>query len=145
MAAASNELESRFGTLFLRTATPAKPSEIWVSLHINLGLPAEDGENAGEVSRTSFGNDTGYRRVLHGPSDAAWAESAGQPGLFYNASLIEFPTPLYSWGTVTGFALMAADEGDGVWARGSLVTPLVVNGSDPAPVFVAGALVFSFL
>ena len=144
MSAASNELESRLGYFVLRTGMPAKPSELWLGLYTGYNIPSETTGEGFEVSRTFFGNDTGYRRVLCGPGDAWWAENPTTPGQFYNAQIIQFPTAIYSWGGITGWALHPSDEGEGHWLSGFLTTPLVVNSGDPAPAFEAGSLIINF-
>lgn len=144
MSAASNELESRLGHYVLRTGMPTKPSELWLGLYLNYDIPSETTSTGHEVSRTFFGNNTGYVRVLCGPGDEWWTENPNMPGQFYNAQAIEFPVAIYSWGAITGWALHPSDSGESHWLSGFLTAPLVVNSSDPAPVFEAGSLIINF-
>lgn len=144
MSAASNELESRLGHFVLRTGVPDKPTALWVALYLIYTIPQETTDEGYEVSTTSFGSPTGYARVLFGPGDAYWVENPTTPGQFYNAQVIQFPAPILSWGTITGWALHPTDEGGSHWISGFLSAPLVVNGSDPAPAFEAGSLIVNF-
>ena len=144
MSAASNELESRLGHYVLRTGMPTKPTELWLGLYLFYNIPEETTASGYEVSRTFFGSPTGYARVACGPGDAWWTENPTTPGQFYNAQVIQFPVPIYSWGTITGWALHPTDSGDSHWISGFLSATLTVEGSDPAPVFEAGSLIINF-
>lgn len=144
MSAASNELESRLGHYVLRTGLPDKPAALWLGLYLNYAIPQETTDTGQEVSTLLLGVPTGYARVACGPSDAWWVENPTAPGQFYNAQAIQFPAPALNWGTITGWALHPTDTGGSHWVSGFLSAPLVVNGSDPAPVFEAGSLIINF-
>jgi len=144
MGMASDELESRIGRFVLRTGMPDKPSALWLGLYGSYNIPRETTATGSEVSRTFFGSDTGYRRVLCGPADEWWAENSSIPGQFYNVQTIEFPAALFSWGWITGWALHPTDEGAGHWISGFLTAPFQVSSGEPPASFVPGALIINF-
>lgn len=135
MSALSDYAENELIKHIFRTGSFTKPETLYIALHT--ANPTDAGTGA-EVSFT----DTGYARVLCGPSDATWTATSGTDGHTENVSDITFPTPTGStnWGSITHVSVRDADTGGNMLAYGALTVPKTVNQGDPAPKFVAGAL-----
>ena len=130
---ATDWLEVQIGTHLLRTSPWTKPTAVWVSLFTT--IPADDGTGGTEVSIIS----TGYGRVQHGPGDAQWSVPTGT-GVFSNLGVVQFGSPIDTWGSITSIGLWSAATGGTLYAKGALGTNVQVNSGDPAPAFAAGAI-----
>jgi len=148
---ASNYLENKIGDHVFRSATFAKPSQLWLALCA--GAPTD----AGLVGEFAGGN---YARVQCNPSDTNWTAtqggvsgvSSGTGGAISNANDLTFPAPTADWGVPLAFAIMDASTGGNLIAWGLLydsafavtgefVPPPAIKAGDPAPVLLAGSVV----
>lgn len=109
-----------------------------VPTHIGLltSDPGEPGSGASEVSSSG----TGYARIAIGSGATFWGAASG--GNVSNASAVDFPEALASWGTVTHFALFDAPSGGNMIASDALTVAKPIETGD-IPRFKAGSLVMS--
>jgi hypothetical protein len=77
-----------------------------------------------EVARLSDGDATGYTRVLC----AAWTISAG--GFVLNTAELDYGTPLFDWGQVSGWALCSAAVDGDLYAFGEFANPRLVGAGN---------------
>jgi hypothetical protein len=131
----SDYLEVQLRAHVFRTASFAKPAQLWVSLHT--ANPTDAGTGA-EVSGGS------YARVERDPLDANWTAPDSTGGVTANAAAITFPAPTANWGVVTHFGIWDASAGGNLICYGALTTPKTINNGDAAPSFAIGALAMTF-
>jgi len=143
MSAMSNFLENKLVDHIFRGQTFALPATIYVGLF--LSDPGE-GTPSGEIT----GN--GYARAQLSPTLANWAgtqgagttaASSGTGGATSNNSVITFPTPSATWGSVAYFAIFDAASGGNMLIKGPLTGNKTVNQGDTVT-FPAGQLQITF-
>jgi len=112
MAGKSNYLEAALLNHRYRSATLAKPTTVYVSLHT--GDPGDTGAN--EVS------GGGYARVAVPVGDASWfapVAVGNEVQRITNVNAITFPVPTgANWGTVAFFGIWDAAVGGNYWEGG---------------------------
>lgn len=142
MSQMSDYLENQIIDHIFRTTAFTKPTVLAVAL---LTAAPTDAGGGTEVSGNA------YARVSLNPLDANWngtqgnttGVSSGTGGVTSNASVITFPTPTASWGTVTHFGLYDATTAGNLILWGTLTVSKVINNGD-AVTFPAGSLQFTF-
>ena len=136
MSNASDYLEVQLRAHVFRTASFAKPSALYVSLHT--ADPADTGAGA-EVTGGS------YARVQRNPLDANCTAASGTDGATTNAAVITVPAPTANWGTITHFGIWDASTSGNLLVYGAMTGgPYVINSGAPAPEFAIGALQVTF-
>lgn len=125
MGSASNYLENEVLDHVLKVGSFTVPSNIYVALST-----ADPTESGGSIAEPAGNN---YSRVQCNTWDAA------SGGATANTSVITFPTPSGSWGTVTHFALYDASSAGNMLFYGALAASKSVGAGD-TPSFAAGAL-----
>lgn len=143
MAALRDYMENKLVDCIFRGQAPELPAALYVGLFLSSGTDAAPGlEVSGE----------GYARVAVPRSPAAWAgtqgagtvePSSGGSGRTSNNADIIFGLPTEAWGTVTHFGVFDAATGGNMLIYGPLSASKIVNAGDDAPLFPAGALVYS--
>lgn len=123
-----NLLGNLFRDHLFRSASFAKPTALYISLHT---------ENGVEVS------GPGYQRAQLNPGDANWA--ADGDGEASNAQPVVFGEPEGDWGRIAGYALWDAPRGGrNLTGVRELQKKKNINDGDGAPHFQAGSLSFRF-
>lgn len=132
MAGKSNYLESAVVNHLFRTATLAKPTNVYISYHT--GDPGETGAN--EVATG------GYARVAVPVADSQWTAPADSGGYqtITNVNAITFPNPTGNQGTAGWFGIWDALTGGNFLYGDAIGTPRTINNGDVAPSFAPGAL-----
>lgn len=130
--AKSDYLENEIIKHLFRTGSFTKPTVLGVALFT--AAPSDSGGGT-EVSGGS------YARVDTPPLDANWDATSGVDGKTANTSVITFPTPTGTWGTISHFAIFDALTTGNILYHGALTTSKTVNNGDPAPTFPAGSLI----
>lgn len=143
MAALTDCMENKLVDFLFRGQMPDLPGAIYVGLFLSSGTDAAPGlEVTGE----------GYARVAVARSLDAWAgtqgagtvePSSGDSGQTSNNADILFGLPTEAWGTVTHFGIFDAATGGNMLIYGPLSASKIINAGDDAPLFPAGALVYS--
>lgn len=152
MSAMSNTLENKLIDWFFRgqaigitgasAAAGTGPTSLWVALFT--ATPSDTGGGT-EVTGGS------YARVQVTSSLANWSgtqsvgsttASSGTGGITTNNNAITFAEPTANWGTITSFGLFDASSAGNLLVWGALTANKVVNDTDAAPSFAAGALSF---
>lgn len=133
MSAMTDALEVEVRKHLFRTGSYTKPTTLTIRL-----MTANAGETGGgtEVSGGSYAAQT------LNPLDANWTAASATDGLTDNASIITYPAPTASWGTVVGVRLDYDVIGAAFY--GSLTQSKTINNGDPAPTFPVGALDVTF-
>lgn len=131
MAGFTDTMEQQvLNLLFGKSPAFSVPTNWFVALSTT--TPLEDGTNFTEPS----GNN--YSRVS--TSAASWSAASGTaPAVLSNGSVITFPTPSGSWGTVTHFGLYVVSTTGTLYAWGALAASKSVGTSDVVS-FAAAAL-----
>lgn len=131
--AASDYVEAGLLNHMLRTATLAKPANIYASLH------TEDPTDAGGVGEFT---GTNYARVPIAVADASWTAPAafGDSQSIVNLVTIEFPTPGSEWGVYAYSGLSDAASGGNLLYKAPNDSPQLVGASDRAPTWLSGAM-----
>lgn len=141
-AAMSDYLENKVVDYLLRGQTFTAPATVYYALATAAGSDAACGT---EVTGGS------YARVAVTSSLANWAgtqasasttASTGTSGTTSNNTVVTFPTPTASWGSVVEFCVMDASTAGNLLFRTSLTTSKTINNGDAAPSFAAGAATF---
>lgn len=143
MAALTDYFENKLVDYIFRGQTLDLPDTLYVGLFLSSGTDAGPGlEVSGE----------GYARVAVARSLGAWAgtqgagtveASQGDSGQTSNNADIIYGLPVDAWGTVTHFGIFDAATGDNMLIYGPLSASKIINAGDDAPLFPAGALVYS--
>jgi hypothetical protein len=136
MSHMTDALEELIGDHLFRTATWAKPANIYIGL-----ITAVTDAEAGSVTEVSGGS---YARVSVALADASWDPPAGGNKTFSNAADVVFPTPSANWGTATHFGVWDASSGGTLLIVAPLTASRVINSADPDPTFAAGDLQIVF-
>lgn len=135
MSKMSDFLEVELRKHLFRTGSYTKPTVLAISLH------TADPTDAGTGAEVSGGS---YARVDRPPLDANWRGVSATDGVTDNVADIVFPSPTANWGVITHFGIWDATTAGNLLIHGALTTPKTVNSGDPAPKFVANALVITF-
>lgn len=143
MAALTDYMENKLVDFLFRGQSLNLPASLYVGLFLSSGTDAAPGlEVTGE----------GYARVAVARSLGAWAgtqgagsvtASSGSTGQTSNNADILFGLPTKAWGTVTHFGIFDAATGGNMLIYGPLSASKIINAGDDAPLFPAGALVYS--
>lgn len=141
MASMTDYLENKLTDFLFRGLAYTPPATWYVALFT--AAPSDTGGGT-EVSGSS------YARVGLASSTANWAAtngattttnpSSGTGGTTSNNSVLTFPTPSGSWGTVTHFALFDASTSGNMLFWGALSSSLAVTGSSTPVSFAVSAL-----
>lgn len=143
MAAMTDYFENKLIDCIFRGQALDLPDTLYVGLFLSTGTDTGPGlEVSGE----------GYARVAVARSLLAWAgtqgagsveASSGDSGQTSNNADIIFGLPTEAWGTVTHFGIFDAATGDNMLIYGPLGASKIINAGDDAPLFPAGALVYT--
>ena len=125
---ATDWLKDQIRAHLLRSATWAKPAELWVALYSAAPTAAGGGTEL---------NAAGYARVRHGPGDYYW--TAPVDGWFANASKIQFGVPLAPWAGIEAAGLLSAASGGILYAYDTFA-PIGFDVGGGAPHFLPGKL-----
>lgn len=115
-----------------RTASFAKPTNLYVSLHT--ADPGLTGANEATYA--------GYARVQRDPLDANW--DAPADGQAENAAVIAFPAPSSGSQTVTHFGIWDAATVGNFLLGDALTASRLLDSANPGPEFAIGALDAAF-
>lgn len=107
-----------------------------VYLGLSTTLPSNTGTNITEPS------GAGYARVALTNNDTNFPDS-GSDRIKANGTVITYPQPTGSWGTVAYFVFMTALTGGVMVAWGSLDVPRTIGAANDPPSFAIGALVIT--
>lgn len=129
----SDYLETLILNHMLRSATWAKPANVYGALHL---IEPGDATAAGEFT------GTGYGRVSVAVADSAWTapSAVGDVMQISNSNTITFPTPLGNWGAYQWFAFWDAITGGNMIHEMQFPISRTVNAGDHAPTFPPGTL-----
>jgi len=94
------------------------PATIYVALFTTTPSDSDPGVEVSSV-------DTGYSRVAVTNNTTNWPAASARSKK--NGTVILFPVPTQSWGTVNGFALFDAATGGNRLVEGNLSTPITVS------------------
>lgn len=143
MPAMSDYLENKLVDQLFRGQTAPATTTLYIGLFT--ASPSDTGGGT-EVSGNA------YARVAVTSSLANWAgtqsagsttASSGTGGQTSNNSVITFPIPTATWGTVTSFGIFDAASGGNLLFYGTLTISKTVNQADTVS-FPAGSLTVSF-
>jgi hypothetical protein len=143
MSAMSDYLENKLVDQLFRGQTAPTTSTLHVAL---LTAAPSDSGGGTEVSGNA------YARVAVASSLTNWAgtqsagsttASSGTGGQTSNNTVITFPTPTATWGTVTHFGIYDAATGGNLLFFGTLTIAKTINQSDTVS-FPAGSLTITF-
>lgn len=131
---ASDWFETAVLNHLLRTASLAKPANVYVALH------SADPTDAA-LGTVEFAGGS-YARVAVAVADAQWTAPAatGTDRYVANAAPITFPAPTAAWGTYTHVGIWTAASGGDLIVAMPTGASRTVNSNDNAPVFGAGEL-----
>lgn len=137
--AATNYLENKIADHLFRATSYSKPAALYIGLFT--AAPSDTGGGT-EVTGGS------YARVVRSPSDTNWTAtqggttgaSSGTGGQVTNASIVTFPAPTATWGTVTHFGIFDASTSGNLLFYGALTSSRLISNGDGAPSFAAGTL-----
>jgi hypothetical protein len=134
MAGLSTYARNAIRDHFFRTATLAKPAELWISLHIG-----DTGAAGGDEVTEGW-----YGRVQLDPLDANWDDPA--LGVASNLAEIIFGNPTGQAGAliVTHVGAWDAAVAGNFIIGGELTDPKTINNGDDAPKFEVGELTAAF-
>lgn len=121
-----------------RTATLAKPANVYISLH------GSDPTDAGLTSTELAIGTGGYARASVAVADANWSAPAtnGADEVIANANAINYGTASAQWNAgdpITHFGIWDAATGGNLLYSGALNVPRTVNSGDPVSI-AAGAV-----
>lgn len=113
-------------------AFPSVSGSVWVSLH------TADPTDAGTGAEVSGG---AYARVAVSRATGSWAAPADNAGAerTSNSTVITFPNPTASWGTVTYIAIWDASTAGNMLYSAPLGTSRTIAANDNAPSLAIGA------
>ena len=144
MAAMSDYLENKMVDLTLRGQAFTAPVTLYFGLHTAAttdaggGTEVSGGNYARVAVTASLANFAGTQAA------ASTTASSGTGGVTSNNTVITFPAPTASWGTVTHWSVWDASTAGNLLYHGALTTSKTINNGDAAPSFAAAALVLTF-
>jgi hypothetical protein len=118
--------------LFFGSASYAPPATLY------LGLSTNPTNKMGFAPEPSGG---GYARVPMANNLTTFPVAV--TGTKSNATVLTFPSPTASWGTIVSLFVADAATGGNVLAMADLATSKTINAGAPAPTVAAGALFLS--
>ena len=134
---ASDYTESKIINHLMRSATWAKTTARWISLHTE--SPYDDATGT-EVSGGS------YARQQLDASDTNWSEEGSSPytlGVCKNLVAITYPSPTADWGHITNFGVWDDPTAGNLLWYGALDTPVDVLNGGAAPTFDVETIVLT--
>jgi hypothetical protein len=139
MAAMSDFVENNFWDMVLRGQTWTIPANLHFALFT--AAPSDSGGGT-EVAGGSYARVSVARSLANfaGTQGAGTTvASTGTGGASSNNTVITFPSPTASWGTVTHYGLFDASTGGNLFFHGALTTARVINSGDGPISFAAAA------
>ena len=134
MSQMSDYLEGQLRAHIFRTASFAKPTNLYVSLHT--ANPADDATGA----EATYGS---YTRVLRAPLDANWTAGTATDGIITNAAIVTFPASSSGTNIITHFAIWDALSAGNMLCYGTLSVSITVT-TGVTPAFAIGGITITF-
>lgn len=135
--ASSDYLETAWLNYTLRSATLAKPANVYAALH------SADPTDLGGVGEFT---GTAYSRVPIAVADASWSDpvTLGDSEIIYNSGVIQFPVPGADWGTYYYSSLNDAASGGNMLIVAANEVGRIVNAFDNPPTWLPGEFQLSW-